>query len=88
MSYQSYHELSTVPMNGYTDIFDYLKKCAPFFRIPSISVPTLFMNSLNDPFMGEAVLDYEVFKNNPNAVLATNKYAGHMGYHESTLGMK
>jgi predicted alpha/beta-fold hydrolase len=88
MSYKSYHEMITVPMNGYADIYDYLKKCSPYFRIPSIKQPTLFMNSLNDPFMGEVCLDYEVFKLNPNAILATNKYGGHMGYHESTLGMK
>jgi predicted alpha/beta-fold hydrolase len=48
----------------------------------------MFMNALNDPFTGDAVLDYEVFKANPNAFIATNKYAGHMGYHETTLGMK
>ena len=75
-------------MNGYEDIYDYLQKCSPYYRIPMIKQPTLFINSKNDPFMGEDVLDYEVFKGNPNAVLSTNEYAGHMGYHESTLGMK
>lgn len=32
--------------------------------------------------MGPDVIDYDVFKANPNVFLATNKYAGHMGYHE------
>jgi predicted alpha/beta-fold hydrolase len=42
----------------------------------------MFLNSLNDPFMGDKVIDYDIFKNNPNTFIATNKYAGHMGYHE------
>ena len=46
------------------------------------------MNALNDPFMGEAVIDYEIFNENENTVLATNKYAGHIGYHEELLSFK
>ena len=74
-------------MNGYTDIYDYLKKCAPYYRIPDIKQPTMFMNAINDPFTADLVLDYEIFKSNPNTFLATNKYAGHMGYHETLTGM-
>ncbi len=48
----------------------------------------MFLNALNDPFMGEKVIDYEVFKNNSNVFLATNKYAGHMGYHENLFTME
>jgi predicted alpha/beta-fold hydrolase len=71
-SYLTYHELTTVPMNGYKDGMDYVKKAAPYNRIPSIKTPTMFLNSVNDPFMGEKVIDYEVFKGNPNVVLGTN----------------
>mmetsp|Transcript_2075 Transcript_2075/g.3669 ORF Transcript_2075/g.3669 Transcript_2075/m.3669 type:complete len:99 (+) Transcript_2075:1839-2135(+) len=74
-------------MNGYVDGMDYLTKCAPFNRIPFIRKPTMFLNAVNDPFMGPDVIDYDVFKLNPNAVLATNQYAGHMGYHESLLSL-
>jgi predicted alpha/beta-fold hydrolase len=38
--------------------------------------------------MGEVSIDYDVFKNNPNVVLATNKYGGHLGYHESIFTME
>ena len=82
-SYLTYHELITVPMNGYKDGWDYVRKSAPYDRIPMIKTPTMFLNAINDPFMGEKVIDYDVFKTNPNVVLATNKYAGHMGYHEN-----
>jgi len=38
--------------------------------------------------MGEVSIDYDVFKNNSNVVLATNKYAGHLGYHENIFTME
>ena len=69
-------------MNGYESGYDYQRKAAPYDRIPTIKKPTLFLNSVNDPFMGPDVIDFEIFRNNPNVVLATNKFAGHMGYHE------
>ena len=77
-----------MPLNGYKDGYEYMKNASPYFRIPNIKVPTMFLNALNDPFMGEKVIDYEVFKSNPNVFLATNKYAGHMGYHENLFSME
>lgn len=72
----------------YSSLPDYLRKAAPYDRIPTIKRPTLFLNAKNDAFMGERVLDYEVFQKNPNVVLATNEYAGHIGYHQSTFSLK
>lgn len=74
-------------MNGYKDVHDYLRKAAPYDRMTSIRRPTLFLNAKNDAFMGEDVLDYDVFKENENIVLATNETAGHIGYHENAFSM-
>ena len=86
-SYGGYHELITVPMGGYKDVVDYLYNAAPYHRLPTIKRPTLFLNAKNDAFMGEGVLDYDVFKNNENIVLATNETAGHIGYRETIFNM-
>lgn len=51
-------------MNGYKDVPDYLRQAAPYQRIPTIQKPTLFLNAKNDAFMGDVVLDFEVFKKN------------------------
>jgi predicted alpha/beta-fold hydrolase len=48
----------------------------------------MFLNAINDPFMGEKVIDYDVFKKSKNAILATNEYAGHMGYHETVFNLE
>ena len=71
-SYGAYHELITVPMNGYKDVPDYLRKAAPYDRVPTIKRPTLFLNAKNDAFMGENVLDFEIFKQNENVVKNTD----------------
>ena len=86
-SYLNYHTMTTVRLGGYKDGYEYLKECSPYFRIKNIRRPCLFLNALNDPFMGDSVIDYEVFKKSPFAALATNKYAGHIGYHESMTKM-
>lgn len=64
----------------------YIDKCGPIHRVPNIKKPTMFLNSLNDPFIS-ATLDKEVFTKNPNTVLATNEYPGHLGYHESLFSL-
>ena len=86
-SYGAYHSLVTVPQNGYESVEDYLRKAAPYDRIGMIKRPTLFLNAKNDAFMGDVVLDYDVFQKNENVVLATNDTAGHVGYHERTFSL-
>ena len=80
LTYEDFIRLITVPLNGYKSVKEYLVESSPIRRINGIKVPTLFMNSLNDPFLKET-LDFSAFHRNENIVLATNKYAGHMGYH-------
>lgn len=90
LNYTDYHKLITANLPGppttdyceWEDGYDYLYKCSPFHRVPGIKRPTLFLNSLDDPFIA-TTLDWDVFKKNPNTVLATNQFAGHLGYHES-----
>jgi len=50
--------------------------------LKDITVPTLFLNTLDDPIVTKAVIAYEEFKPNKNIVLATTKHGGHLGYHE------
>jgi len=73
----------TAPFFGYESQDDYYRKAACYHRIPRITRPTLFMNSVDDPIIGSDAIDYEIFKQNPNCVLATNQNGGHLGYHES-----
>jgi predicted alpha/beta-fold hydrolase len=71
----------TAPLFGWKDRDEYYRTSACYHRIPSIKVPSLFLNAIDDPIIGERAIDYEVFKANPNVVLGTTRYGGHIGYH-------
>ena len=73
----------TAPIFGWKDRNDYYEKAACYHRIPSIKIPTFFMNAKDDPIIGKKAIDYEIFKKNENTVLGTTKRGGHLGYFES-----
>lgn len=76
-----------IPFIGkYKTLDDFLRHIASFHRIPNIKVPFFVLNSHDDPIIGKACIDYDVFKTNENVILATTKYGGHLGYFEDVLG--
>ena len=75
----------TSKMFGYKNAEEYHYLAACSHKIPGIKVPTLFFNALDDPMIVPSVIDFESIKNNPNCVLATTEYGGHMGYFENVF---
>lgn len=63
LSYFDYHRLITANLDDWKDGYEYIDKCSPYYRVPTIKKPTLFLNSLNDPFIS-STLDYEVMTKN------------------------
>jgi len=58
-------------------------KSSCYHSISSLKVPTLFISSKDDPVLGPNATDFEIFRNNEFAVLATTNTGGHLGFHES-----
>ena len=75
-----------VPFLGYKTPDDFYRDISTIHRIPNIKVPFFIMNTLDDPIVGQACMDYDVFKTNENVILVTTKYGGHLGYFEDVLG--
>ena len=61
----------TAPLFGWKNRADYYQKASCYHRIPMIKVPTLFLNAIDDPIIGNKAIDYDVFKGNKNCILAT-----------------
>lgn len=76
-------EVFTSKLYGFKNADDYYYRASSIHNIPSIKTKTLFMLALDDPVIGEACIDYDLFRENPNIALATTKYGGHLGYGES-----
>jgi predicted alpha/beta-fold hydrolase len=70
----------TAPMHGFKDADDYYEKSSSLRFIPSISIPTLLINSSDDPFLSASCFPVEAAKNNPNFFLEVTKHGGHVGF--------
>lgn len=52
----------TAPINNWKDRDDYYRTSACYHRVPNIKIPTLFLNSKDDPIVGSKAVEYEIFK--------------------------
>ena len=71
------------PLFGFKDGKELHYKSSCYLNIPNLKVPTLFISSKDDPVIGSKATDYDIFKSNKFAFLATTKTGGHLGFHES-----
>ncbi len=70
---------------GYTSIDEYYEATQPVGKLNAIKVPTLFLNSIDDPTMSEEFNPYHEFENNPNIIGAFTKKGGHCGHFSGGL---
>lgn len=63
---------------GYTSRESYYQEVSSLQFIPAIKTTSLFLISVDDPFLG-VVPDKECL-NNPNTLLVTTKYGGHVAF--------
>jgi uncharacterized protein len=68
---------------GYKDKDDYYYQASSVHRMPSIRIPCVFMQALDDPIVQACCILPDVFDNNPNLGLVTNRYGGHTAYFSS-----
>ena len=74
----------TAPLNGFLSAEDYWAKASSKTSLRGISVPTLLVNALNDPFLGPECFPREEAEANPHLFLELPKSGGHLGF--LTLG--
>lgn len=70
----------TAPMNGFLSAEDYWTRASSKPSLPGITVPTLLINALNDPFLGPECFPREEAENNPNLTLELPTSGGHLGF--------
>jgi predicted alpha/beta-fold hydrolase len=70
----------TAPIHGFKNALDYYEQCSSRPHIPSITVPTLIVNALNDPFLSPQCFPHREANTNPNVTLLTPRSGGHVGF--------
>ena len=70
----------TGPIHGFKDAMDYYTRCSSIYFIEHIKTPTLVVNALNDPFLGEDCYPREKFKAHPHVTFEFPAHGGHVGF--------
>ncbi|MBN2069420.1 MAG: alpha/beta fold hydrolase [Opitutales bacterium] len=70
----------TAPLHGFSGSHEYYQQCSSKQFIPSIEVPTLIFNSLNDPFLSESCHPVDEAAGNLVVTLELLAEGGHVGF--------
>ncbi|WP_338767435.1 alpha/beta fold hydrolase [Massilia sp. METH4] len=73
----SFDNVVTAPLHGYRDTDDYWNRASARHVLPDITVPTLVLNALNDPFLPGIHLPRHASK---HVVLDYPEEGGHVGF--------
>ncbi len=77
---RDYDDLYVGPLNGFADAAAYYTACSSRFFLADIQVPTLLVNSLNDPFFGEPCFPRQLAESHPCFTLEVAASGGHVGF--------
>jgi predicted alpha/beta-fold hydrolase len=89
VSYEGYKQIKnfeqfdnryTARMFGFQNAHDFYQKAAAKPFLNTITVPTLIIQAINDPFLSPECLNLGEAENNPNVYLQLLKFGGHVGF--------
>ena len=78
-----YDQAITAPLNGFSGADEYYNRCSSIHYLKDITLPTLILHSLDDPFMyPHNVPTHDQV--GPGVHLAIQAHGGHVGFIEGT----
>jgi predicted alpha/beta-fold hydrolase len=82
-NFQEFDDRYTAPVNGFKNAIHYWTESSSIYQLPTIQIPTLLVNSQNDPFLPLECFPVEQAKNNPYLFLEMPETGGHVGFFNS-----
>ncbi|MEJ6579945.1 MAG: alpha/beta fold hydrolase [Akkermansiaceae bacterium] len=79
-TFAEFDDRFTAPLNGFIDARDYWKKASSKPYLANISIPTLLISALNDPFLPPACYPEEIARMSRHFHLEIPKHGGHVGF--------
>ncbi|NDC38928.1 MAG: alpha/beta fold hydrolase, partial [Proteobacteria bacterium] len=79
-TFREFDGVYTAPLNGFLSAEDYWSKASSKPSLAGITVPTLLVNALNDPFLGPEYFPREEAEANPHLHLELPESGGHLGF--------
>ncbi|NVJ87617.1 MAG: alpha/beta fold hydrolase [Algoriphagus sp.] len=78
--FDAFDTFFTAKIHGYKDAQDFYQSVSPDQRMPQISIPTLIVNALNDPLLGDACYPVDLAERKQEILLEIPKRGGHTGF--------
>lgn len=79
-TFKDFDDRYTAPLCGFESAEDYWERASSRPLLARIRVPTLLVNALDDPFLGEACIPREEAWHHPFLHLETPRSGGHVGF--------
>ncbi len=79
-TFAEFDDAYTAPEHGFKNAEDYWRQCSCRQFIPNIKIPTLLINSVDDPFLSESCYPISEAEDNKYFYLEMPKQGGHMGF--------
>ena len=79
-TFKDFDDRYTAPIHGFDSAEDYWQKCSCRPWLGKIKVPTLIVNSIDDPFLQGGCYPQEECSSNSNLTLEITRYGGHVGF--------
>ena len=86
-SFWQYDDRVVAKLHGFNDVHDYYRRSSSRQYLKSISVPTLVIQAVDDPFMTKEVLP-ELNEISPHVHLELTQHGGHVGFISGLIPFK
>jgi uncharacterized protein len=75
-----FDEAYTAPLHGFDNATQYYQKCSSIGFLKDITIPTLIVNTKNDPFLSKECFPVDLLKAHPFVRLEIPNRGGHVGF--------
>jgi uncharacterized protein len=79
-SFDEFDKHFTAKLHGFKDAKDFYQSVSADNWMPNIAIPTLIINAVNDPLLGEACYPVKLAESKPELFLEMPKRGGHTGF--------
>lgn len=81
-SLKDFDDCYTAPIHGFKDAMEYYTACSSINFLKAITVPTLIVNALNDPFLSAECYPVKELRQHKYITFETPERGGHVGFTE------
>lgn len=81
-SVYQFDDIITAPLHGFEGADDYYNRCSSRNFIKDITIPTLVVNAINDPFLSKSCYETTFFEKSNCVFFETPLHGGHVGFSE------